>query len=183
MNPIPSALFGAVSRIFAPNTKFVKLDSPYNRFTNGASGKYVGASVNTVGTVIGSSGPGLPGGRQLPVNAVHGSSVVASTIPGNMLPTGDPIPGKMEACPKFPFPPLAVPNRLVNGGAIGPPSIPKFGPVPPMNGNCTNGCPPTLQGGPAGRNTAPEMSVVPLTRIGASMIAGPLQNGPPAPPK
>src|SRR5213593_1819408 len=106
MNPIPSALFGAVSRIFAPNTKFVKLDSPYNRFTNGASGKYVGAIVKRRGTVN-------------VLNVRFGGIVrVDRTTPGRILPTGDPIPGKMEACPKFPFPPDAVPNLLVYGGAI-----------------------------------------------------------------
>ncbi len=60
---------------------------------NGASGRYDGAIVNVVGTVMGLWEVGLPGGWQFPVNAVQGSAVVASTIPGRILPNGDPIPG------------------------------------------------------------------------------------------
>src|ERR1044072_7454958 len=88
---MPSGLFGPVKRIFAPRTKLSKLLCPYRRFTNGASGRYVGATVNVVGTVIGS------------VRAVAGSWVVARTIPGRMLPTGEPIPGKLSAGPKLPL--------------------------------------------------------------------------------
>ena len=53
---------------------------------NGASGKYDGAIVNVEGIVIGS------------VNAVAGNTVVASTMPGRMLPAGEPKPGN-EAAP------------------------------------------------------------------------------------
>src|SRR5882672_2219916 len=129
---------------------------------NGASGKYDGAIVNVAGTITCDSGLAFTGGRQLPVNAVHGSITVDSTMPGRMLPTGEPIPGKFDAAPKLPLPPLGVPMRLTNGGAIALPVKPKFGPTPPINGYCKNGCPPTLHGGPAGRNTAPEMSFGPL---------------------
>src|SRR5713226_8675659 len=100
MKPQPNGLRGFVSRIFAPATKFVKLDSPYNRLTKGASGKYEGAVVKLVGMMIGLNAPGLPGGRQFPVKAVQGSCVVARTMPGRMLPTGEPTPGKASACPK-----------------------------------------------------------------------------------
>ena len=95
--------------------------------------------------------------------------VVDSTMPGRMLPTGEPMPGKFDAPPKLPLPPNGVPMRLTNGGAITLPVKPKFGPVAPMNGNCLNGWPPTLQGGPAGRNNGlkPVNAVEPLTRSGA----------------
>src|SRR5215207_7094095 len=89
--PTPSGLFGPVKRTLAPTTKLVKELSPNKRFTNGASGKYVGATVNVSGTVIGS------------VSAVAGSVVVANTIPGRMPPTGEPIPGKLSAEPKVPL--------------------------------------------------------------------------------
>src|SRR6185369_8158448 len=141
-----------------------KLDSPYRRLMNGASGKYAGATVNVVGTVIGR------------VRAVAGRVVVASTTPGRMLPTGEPMPGKFDALPKLPLPPNGVPMRLVYGGAMMLPVKPKFGPVAPMNGNCRNGWPPTLQGGPAGLNTVPTIPVVPLTRSGAGMMAGPVHS-------
>jgi len=59
--------------------------------TNGASARYVGATVNVVGTRIGS------------VNAVAGNTVVASTMPGRILPTGEPIPGKLSAEPNVPL--------------------------------------------------------------------------------
>src|SRR6266545_5152845 len=92
----------------------------------GASGKYAGEMVNVAGTVIGS------------VVAVAGTTRVESTIPGRMLPTTEPIPGKFDAAPKFPLPPNGVPSRLTNGGAIALPVNPKFGPVAPINGNCLN---------------------------------------------
>src|SRR5258705_11692426 len=111
--------------------------------------------VNVVGTITCDSGDAFAGGRQFPVNAVQGSTAVAKTIPGRMLPTGDPIPGKFDADPKLPFPPNGVPMRLTNGGAIALPVKPKFGPVPPIKGNCRKPWPPTLHGGPAGRKTAP----------------------------
>src|SRR5712692_6560960 len=97
MIPTPKGLLGEVNRILAPPTKLVKLDCPYNRLTKGASGKYEGATVKLVGTTIGFNEPGLPGGRQFPVNCVQGRTVVAKTTPGRMLPTGEPMPGKALA--------------------------------------------------------------------------------------
>jgi hypothetical protein len=47
--------------------------------------------VYVAGTVIGS------------VKAVAGNVVVARTMPGKMLPTGEPTPGKLSAGPKFPL--------------------------------------------------------------------------------
>src|SRR5688572_14893633 len=144
----------------------VKLDSPYSRFTNGASGKYAGATVNTSATVS-------------VLNVEFGGMVrVASTMPGRMLPTVDPIPGKFDAAPKLPCPPVGTPSRLVNGGAMKLPVNPKFGPGAPMNGNCTKPCPPTLHGGPAGRTSGlnPVNCVEPLTRSGGRMIAPPVHS-------
>src|ERR1700741_1917232 len=69
----------------------LKLLSPYRRLTKGASGKYDGATVNVSGIVMGS------------VSAVAGSVVVARTTPGKIPPTGEPIPGKVSAGPKFPL--------------------------------------------------------------------------------
>src|SRR5256885_9630790 len=94
--------------------------------------------------------------------------LVESTIPGRILPTTEPMPGKKDALPKFPPPPEGVPRTLVNGGAMLLPVKPKFGPVEPMNGNCLKGCPPAFpdastQGGPAGRKSGlnPVRSVEP----------------------
>src|SRR6267142_999727 len=100
---------------------------------------------------------------------------VDRTMPGRILPTTEPMPGKLDAAPKLPLPPKGVPMRLTYGGAMLLPVKPKFGPVAPINGNCLKGCPPTLQGGPAGRNTKPEIPFVPLTRSGARMAAAPVQ--------
>src|ERR1043166_3635873 len=93
MSPTPSGLFGPVNRHFAPTTKVLNELSPYNRLTNGASGKYVGVVVNVNGTVIGK------------VSAVAGSVVVAKTTPGRILPAGEPMPGKLSAVPKVPAEP------------------------------------------------------------------------------
>src|SRR6266508_1585000 len=166
MMPHPKASFGPLSLIFAPKMWLVKLDSPYNRLMKGASGKYAGEIVKSAGTVI-----------RLNVK-VAGSVVVESTIPGRMLPTTDPMPGKFDAAPKFPFSPDGVPSWLTNGGAMALPVNPKFGPVAPMNGNCRNGCPPTLHGGPAGRNSGlkPVNAVEPLTRTGGKIIAAPVHS-------
>src|SRR6266550_1353329 len=164
MKPTTNAEFGAVNRIFAPATKLLKLDSPYSLFMNGASGKYEGAIVERRGATIAR------------VVAVGGITCVVSTTPGRMLPTGDPIPGKNDAPEKFPPPPNGVPSVLTYGGAIAFPLSPKFGPTPPTNGNCTNGCPPAPHGPPTGRKTSPLISVVPLTRTGARIIAGGLQS-------
>src|SRR6266498_2251726 len=133
---------------------------------NGASGKYAGEIVNSAGTVI-----------RLNVN-VAGSVVVESTIPGKMLPTTEPMPGKLDAAPKLPLPPNGAPIWLTNGGAKALPVKPKFGPVAPMNGNCRNGCPPTLHGGPAGRNSGlnPVKAVEPLTRTGGDITAAPVHS-------
>src|SRR2546421_5201154 len=95
---------------------------------NGASGKYDGVTVKETGTSIGS------------VNAVGGSAVVASTMPGRMLPTGEPMPGKLPAAPKLPPPPEAGPSVAPNGTAAR--SKPKPAAVPPVNGNCTKNGPP-----------------------------------------
>ena len=70
----------------------------------------------------------------MPVKAVHGSTVVDSTMPGRMLPYTEPMPGKFDAAPKLPLPPVGAPMRLTNGGAMLLPVKPKFGPVAPMNG-------------------------------------------------
>src|SRR5215472_11894015 len=99
MKPKPRGLCGPVRRHLAPATILLTLDSPYRRLTNGASGRYEGATVNRVGTTIGLFEPGAPGGRQFPVSAVQGRTAVASTMPGRMLPTGEPTPGKAPAGP------------------------------------------------------------------------------------
>src|SRR5687767_12916005 len=109
--------------MFAPMDAVLKADSPYSRFTNGASGRYVGAIVNRLGTIIGR------------VVAVAGTTLVVSTTPGRILPAGLPTPGKFAAALKAPLPPVGAPRTLVNGGAIALPVRPKFGPVPPTNGN------------------------------------------------
>src|SRR5216684_4685840 len=101
-------------RHLAPATNVENDDWPYKRFTNGASGKYVGDTVKTVGTTIGFCGFGRPGGRQLPVNAVQGIVNVASTMPGKMLPTTEPMPGYLLAAPKLPLPPVGVPIAVAN---------------------------------------------------------------------
>src|SRR5216683_5985722 len=146
MRPKPSALLGLVMRHLAPATNVLNDDWPYKRLMNGASGRYEGAIVKVTGTTIGFNGAGLPGGRQLPVNAVHGSVAVASTKPGSMPPTTDPMPGKLLAAPKLPLPPVAGPSRVEKPGkpncvAMKPGPNPKFGPMPPINGDCTNGWP------------------------------------------
>src|SRR2546423_11794539 len=65
---------------------------------------------------------------------------VVSTTPGSIEPQGEPTPGKFEADPQLPpDPPKGTPRRLTNGGAMMLPVSPRFGPVPPTNGNCTNG--------------------------------------------
>src|SRR5215208_4944688 len=132
MRPTPSGLFGPVKRIFAPTTKLVKLLSPYSRFTNGASGRYVGATVNVSGIVIGK------------FNWVAGSCVVANTMPGRMPPTGEPIPGKLSAVPKVPLlgcttggPSCALKPGKPN--CCWPGAKPNVPAEPPTNGNWTNG--------------------------------------------
>src|SRR5690242_6186125 len=134
MIPTPSGLFGPVKRILAPNTRLLKLLSPYRRFTNGASGRYVGATVNVSGTVIGS------------VKAVAGSWVVASTTTGRMLPTGEPMPGKLSAGPNLPLfgwttggPSCALKPGKPNCWLICPGPRPKVPAEPPLNGYWTNG--------------------------------------------
>src|SRR6266550_4830273 len=163
MKPTTNAEFGAVNRIFAPATKLLKLDSPYSRLINGASGKYDGAIVARLGTTI-----------ALNCGGTGACTRVVKTIPGRMIPTGDPMPGKNDAPEKFPPPPNGVPSLLTYGGANALPVSPKLGPTPPINGNCTNGCPPISHGAPRGRNTAPVIPVVPLTRSGARIIALPV---------
>src|ERR1043165_9834812 len=146
MKPKPKGFLGPVIRHLAPATMLPTLDSPYRRLTNGASGKYDGAVVKVTGTTIGFSGSGEPGGRQFPVNAVQGSVAVANTIPGKMLPTGEPTPGKVPAGPKFDWLPNGGPKVALNPGKpklvpISPGPIPKFGATPPVNGYATFGCP------------------------------------------
>src|SRR5205807_2099524 len=133
---------------------------------NGASGRYEGAMVNVVGTSIGR------------VSAVAGRIVVASTIPGRILPTTEPMPGKLSAAPKLPLPEAFAPSVKVQAGqpnkvprAPGP--KPKVPAEPPTNGNCTNGW---LK---AGRKTAVPVSVPTPVAFGASTIAGPLPRNPP----
>src|SRR6185436_11244188 len=103
---MPSGLFGPVRRIFAPTTKLFQLLSPYRRFTKGASGRYAGAIVKVVGTVIGR------------FNAVAGSVCVASTTPGRSPPTVEPIPGKLSAPLNVPLLALATggPSCALNPG-------------------------------------------------------------------
>src|SRR3954464_6378522 len=89
---------------------------------------------------------GRPGGRQLPVSAVHGRTVVASTMPGRILPTGEPTPGNTPAAPKFVLPPVGGPNVALKPGnpnwvPMNPGPSPKFGAKPPVNGYATGGCP------------------------------------------
>src|SRR6185369_13780292 len=128
MMPTPSGLFGPVKRHFAPNTRLLKLLSPYRRLMNGASGKYDGATVNVSGIVIGR------------VSAVAGSTVVANTTPGRMPPTGEPTPGKLSAEPNVPLlgwttggPSCALKPGKPNPNP--PPTKPKLPAVPPVNGN------------------------------------------------
>src|SRR3954470_3773080 len=110
---------------------------------NGASGRYEGAVVKETGTVIGVIECGEPGGRQLPVKAVQGSCVVASTTPGSMPPTGEPMPGNKLTPLKFPPPPpVAAPICALKPGKPRRP-LPAVSPnvpaEPPTNGYCTNG--------------------------------------------
>src|SRR6266498_4032481 len=135
MMPQPNASFGPLSLIFAPTTWSVKLVSPYSRLMKGASGKYAGEIVKVAGAITALNGP------------VGGTVRVDSTIPGKMLPTTEPMPGKLDAAPKWPLLPDGVPIWLTNGGAKALPVKPKFGPVAPINGNCREGCPPCNVGG------------------------------------
>src|SRR6185295_5363230 len=130
MRPTPNGLFGPVKRILAPNTMLLKLLSPYRRFTNGASGKYAGSIVNVSGIVWDR------------FNAVGGSVVVASTTPGRMPPTTEPIPGKLSAGPKLPLlgwdtggPSCALKPGKPNCWPICPAVRPNVPAEPPVNGN------------------------------------------------
>ena len=94
--------------------------------------------------VIGLKGLGLPGGRQLPVRAVQGIWVVANTIPGRMLPTGEPMPGNNDAAPCEPPPPVAGPIWALKPGKpnnepIGPAVNPNVPAEPPIYGKPTKG--------------------------------------------
>src|SRR5919205_657625 len=95
-----------------------------------------------------------------------GMTRVVSTTPGRIEPQGEPMPGKFDAAPKLFCTAEGVPRRLVKGGAKRLPVRPRFGPVPPTNGNWTNGW---LK---AGRKTAPKplICVEPETRSGARMM-------------
>src|SRR5262249_892638 len=79
---------------------------------------------------------------------VAGSTLVASTIPGRILPTGEPMPGQRSAVPKVL--PLAVGGPSVELKPPGTPNVnptetnPKSGPGLPVHGNAepdTNGWP------------------------------------------
>src|SRR5215212_2693894 len=99
-----------------------------------------------------------------------GIVVVVRTTPGRIEPQTEPTPGKFDAAPKLLCTTEGVPRRLVKGGAMRLPVRPKFGPVPPTKGNCTNGW---LN---AGRKSGEKLvsEVEPETRSGAMMMAGPL---------
>src|SRR5215813_3287957 len=108
---------------------------------------------------------------------VGGIVEVARTIPGRMLPTGEPSPGKVSAGPKVPLFGEAV-KPMSGFGATTQPALPlpfvtakpSLEAAPPMNGYCTNGW---LN---AGRKTAVfAMLAQPGGKLtGAKMIAGPL---------
>src|ERR1043165_5917177 len=68
-----------------------------------------------------------------------GIVLVVKTTPGSIEPQTEPTPGKFDAAPKLLCTAVGVPRRLVKGTAMRLPVRPKFGPVPPTNGNCTNG--------------------------------------------
>src|ERR1051325_7518026 len=91
-----------------------------------------------------------------------GIVLVVRTTPGRIDPQAEPMPGKVEAPLKLPCS-LPVGELIVlrNGGAMRLPVSPKLGPVPPTNGNCTNGW---LK---AGRKSRPKVvnCVEPLTRV------------------
>src|ERR1043165_7038120 len=181
MRPKPKAFFGPVILHFAPTTKFVKLDSPYNRLTKGASGKYEGATVKVTGTTIAA------------VCAVAGTTVQARTMPGKIPPTVEPTPGKLPAAPKLLFPPVNGPSCALNPGKPNNPlpgPRPKFGPGPPENGYCTKGCPDVskpgvgLAGQPGwlqkgGLKTALPAIVPTFGPDGARIIAGALPSAVP----
>src|SRR5437868_5380444 len=95
---------------------------------NGASGKYDGATVNVAGMICAR------------VVSVAGTVVVVRMMPGKILPTGEPMPGKKPAAPKLPPPPVAGPSVALNGTAAR--SKPKPAAVPPVNGNGTKNGPP-----------------------------------------
>src|ERR1700753_716327 len=78
------------------------------------------------------------------VSAVDGSVAVASTTPGRIPPTGEPMPGKNDAPLKRPPCPVEGPSVALKPGK--PKSVPRApGPnpkvpaVPPTKGNCTKG--------------------------------------------
>ena len=123
------------------------------------------------------------------VRAVGAKVVVANTIPGRILPTGDPTPGKRSAPPNVLPTVVGGPSVTLKPGkpnrvprAPGP--TPKFGPTPPVNGNPTNGWPELKYtakgpvgahcGQKGGRKTAVPANVPTFGPEGARMIAGPL---------
>src|SRR5205085_4496291 len=95
---------------------------------NGASGKYEGAMVNVAGTSCAR------------VVNVAGTTAVVSTMPGRMLPKGEPMPGKLPARSKLLLPPEAGPKVAVKGA--GARSKPKPAATPPVNGKGTKNGPP-----------------------------------------
>src|SRR5438132_1032295 len=120
--------------------------------------------VKEVGTSIGS------------VRAVAGRTVVAKTIPGRMLPTGEPKPGKLSAAPNLPLPGLMIagpiwalkPGKPNNDPRL-PGPCPNVPAEPPMNGKLTNGW--LLNG----RKIARPRSVPTFGPDGDRITAGPLQ--------
>src|ERR1700742_2692420 len=109
------------------------------------------------------------------VRAVAGNVPVASTTPGSMPPTGEPMPGKNDAPLNRPPCPVGGPSVALKPGKPNrvpraPGVNPKVPADPPVNGNWTKGW---LK---AGRKTACPARVPTLEPEGASTIAGPLPN-------
>src|SRR5215218_4882946 len=136
MRPTPIGLLIPVKRHFTPPVNSLKDDSPYVRLRNGASGKYDGANVKTVGTVA---------AGEVQLAAIVPEQAVCKTIPGRSPPYTEPTPGKASA----PLPALiggpmvAFPTGNPNSG----PDVkgrlnPKVPELPPTYGNWTNGCVP-----------------------------------------
>src|SRR3954452_4005305 len=102
---------------------------------NGASLRYAGARVKTVGTVF----------VAMQV-AVVPAQAVRRTMPGKMPPKTEPTPGKLSA----PLPPslggpsvATVPAGNPNCGPVKKtPLRPRLPKLPPVNGYCTKGAEP-----------------------------------------
>src|SRR5438128_1668579 len=103
------------------------------------------------------------------VNKVPGINLVEITIPGRILPTGEPIPGNVSAGPNLPLLGLAIGGPSVDPNKRRPAFWPKFPAEPPTNGYCTNGW--LLNG----RKSALPTRLPEFGPEGANTIAGPLQ--------